>query len=197
MVTPDAHFLDVSDLAAGLQCELSECSVMIETRHGREVLLWNTLGVLLENEAVGVGWITNDDGLAISLGVIVHGLSNTHENLSIILEEIGSLHTWASWLRANHESVIEVFESDGWITGANDLFEERESAVVELSTHTGQCLLHERQINQMQNNSLIFSKELSCSNSEQDRVGNVSCSAGNSDPLWWLVADASGIGCLR
>jgi len=66
MVTPDAQLFDISDLALSLEGQLGKSSIVIKSRHGSEVFRWNTLSVLGKNEAVSVGWVSYDDGLASS-----------------------------------------------------------------------------------------------------------------------------------
>jgi len=165
VVTPDAQLLNIGHLRARLQSELSQCSVVVQTCHGREVLLWNTLGVVLEDETVGVGWVADNDGLASTLGVVVHGLAGVNEDLTIVLQQVCTLHAWSSWLGANHECIVDVLETDGWIAGAHDILQEWERTVMQLGTHAGQRLLHEWQINEMKNDLLLGAEELAGSQS--------------------------------
>jgi hypothetical protein len=147
VVTPDAKFLDVSYLRVGLQSQLSKGSVVIQSSHGSEILLGDALSVVLEDEAVSVSRVSDDDSLASSLGVIAHGFANTNKDLSIIFEEISTLHTWATGLGTNHECVINILESNGGVTGAYNLIKKRESAIVQLSSNTSQGFLGEWEIN--------------------------------------------------
>lgn len=66
MVTPDAQLFDISDLGFSLKGQLGKSSIVIKSRHGSEVFRWNTLSVFGKNEAVSVGWVSYDDGLASS-----------------------------------------------------------------------------------------------------------------------------------
>ena len=88
---------------------MGEGSVVIKTCHGGEVLLWDSLSVLLEDKAVGVSWVSNNDGLAISAGMIGHSFTNSNENLTIIFKKICTLHTWSSWLSS--ASLIRICSS--------------------------------------------------------------------------------------
>ena len=197
VVTPDAELLDVGDLGLRLEGQLGKGSVVIESGHGSEVLGWDSLGSVLQNEAVSVGWVSYNDGLAISLGVIIHSFTNSYENLSIILKEIGSLHTWSTWLSSNHEGVVDILESDGRVAGAHDILKKWEGAVVQLSSNSCECLLGEWEINEMQDNALLFTQEFSGSKSEKDGVGDVSCSSSDGDSLSWLVTWVSAESSLR
>jgi len=147
VVTPDAKLLNISYLRAGLQSQLSEGSVVIQSSHSGEVLLGDTLSVVLEDEAVSVSRVSDDNSLAGSLGVICHGFANTNKDLSIILEEVSTLHTRATGLGTNHECVINILESNAGVTGADNLIKKGESAIVQLSSNTSQSFLGEWEIN--------------------------------------------------
>jgi len=134
---------------------------VIKTGHGGEVLLWNSFSVLLEDKAVGVSWVSDNDGLAISAGVIGHSFTNSNENLTIIFKKICTLHTWSSWLSSNHEGVVDILESGNWVGAADNLVEEWESAIVELSHDSSECLLGEWEINQVNDDSLTLAQEFS------------------------------------
>jgi len=168
VVTPNAEFINVSYLGASLKGELGESSVVIEPSHGGEVLRWDTLGVVLKDEAVGISWVSNDDGLAVSGGVIGHSFTNTNEDLSIIFKKISSLHTWSSWFSSDHEGIVDIFETDSWVTGADDLIEKWESAIVEFSSDSSESFLGEWEIDKMEDNSLTLTHEFSGSDSEKD-----------------------------
>jgi hypothetical protein len=193
VISPNAQFVDVSDAALGLESQLSEGSVVIKSCHGSEVLLWDSLGVVLEDQAVGVSWVTNNDGLAVSLCVISHSLTNSNENLTIIFEKVSPLHTWSSWLSSNHEGVVDILESGNWVSAADNLVQKWEGAVVELSHDTCQGLGGEWEINQVEDDSLVLAQEFSGSDSEEDGVSNVSGGSSHGNSHWWLVADGAGI----
>ena len=85
MVTPDGHLLDVGHLGSSLEGELSECSVVVESGHGGEVLSWKIWSVVLADESVGVGWVSNDNGLgitgAVEFDTILHPDSPDYETI--------------------------------------------------------------------------------------------------------------------
>jgi hypothetical protein len=166
---------------------LSQCSVVIESGHGCEVFGWDALGVVLQDQAVSVSWVSNNDGFAVSLGVIGHGLANSNEDFTIIFKKVSSLHSWSSWLGTKHEGVVNVGESTHVVGAADDLVKKWEGAVMELSLNTLKLLLSEWEIDEMKNDSLVLSKEFTSCNSEQDRVGNVTRGTSNSHSNWWRV----------
>lgn len=88
MVSPNAELLDVSDLGVSLQSDLSEGSVVIESSHGSEVLLGEIFSVVLCDEAVSVSGVADNNGLDVSVSVIVDGLAGVNEDLSVVLEQV-------------------------------------------------------------------------------------------------------------
>jgi hypothetical protein len=91
--------------------KLIDSSVVVKSGHSRKVLLWNSLGVVGEDEAVGVGWVSDDNNFNVSVGVISNGFSLSNEDLAVIFQEVSSFHTRSSWLGADEEGVVGVLET--------------------------------------------------------------------------------------
>lgn len=160
VVAPDGHLLDVGDLGVGLESKLGKSSVVVKSGHGSEVLSWDIWSVVLADHGVSVGWVTDNDGAAVSLGIVVDGLTGVNENLAVVLEEIGTLHTWATWLGTNKEVVVDILESNRQVRGDDNVVEEWEGTVVQLSHNTLEDLLLEWQVEEVEDNSLVLAKEL-------------------------------------
>jgi len=111
VVSPDAEVLDVGDLNSSLLGELGESSVVVESGHGGEVLLGDVLGVVGGDQAVGVAGVSDDDDLDVSGGVVVEGLASVDEDLSVVLEQVGTFHAWASGLGAHQHGHVDVLET--------------------------------------------------------------------------------------
>ena len=146
VVAPDGKILNVGNLGAGLEGELGDCSVVVETGHGREGAHWEVLSVVLTDQGVGVSGVADDDSLDITSTVVVDGLANIDENLAVVLEEVSTFHAWATGLGTNQEVVVDLFESGFKVAGADDFVKQREGAVVELSLDTLEDLLLEWQV---------------------------------------------------
>lgn len=110
MISPDGELLDVCNLGVSLKGKLSEGSVMIKSSHGSEVLTRDSWAVVSEDESIGVGRVSNDDALAVTLGVIMHGLASVDEDLAVVLKEVRSFHAGASWLGTNKEGIVNILE---------------------------------------------------------------------------------------
>lgn len=183
MVSPDGHLLDGGDGITGLEGELSEGSVVIKSGHGSEVGNGNIGSVALADEGVGVGGVSDNDGLDVTRGVVVDGLTDIDENFTIVLEEVGTFHTGTSGLGSDEEVVVNILEGGGEIGSDNDFIEERESAIVELSLDTLEDLFLEGEIEEMEDDSLVLSEEFATGNSVDDRVSDLSSSSGDEDSL--------------
>lgn len=168
MVAPNSHLLNVGDLGVGLESKLGKSSVVIEASHGGEVLSWDFWGIVLANHGVGVGWVTNNDGLNVTAGVVVDSFTSVNENLSVVLKEIGTLHSRTTWLGTNEEIVVNILESNTQVTGDDDLIEKWESTVVQLGHDTLENLLLEWQVKQVKDDSLVLAKEFTTCNSENN-----------------------------
>jgi len=160
VVTPDGHLLDVSNLDASLEGKLGQSSVVVETGHGSEVLSGNTGSVVLADHGVGVGRVTNDDGLDITLSIVVDGLTSVDEDLAVVLEEVSTFHTWTTGLGTDEEVVVNILEGNAKVGGNDDVVEEGEGAVVQFSHDTFEDLLLEGEIEQVEDDSLVLAKEL-------------------------------------
>jgi hypothetical protein len=130
VVTPDSQLLDVSDTRVSSESKLGKGSVVIESGHSGEVFGWDSFSGVLEDEAVSVGWVSDNNSLAGSLGVVCHGFADSNEDLSIIFDKVGPFHTCQSWLGSNHEGIVDVLESRDTIGAADNLVEEWEGAVM-------------------------------------------------------------------
>ena len=168
VVSPDGHLLDVGDLGVGLKSKLSEGSVVIKTGHGGEAGRGHVRSVVLADERVGVSGVADNDGLAIAGGVVVDGTANIDEDLAVVLEEISTLHAWATGLGTDKEVVVNILEGGGKIAGDDNLVEEREGAVMELSLDTLEDLLLEGEIEKVKDNTLVLSEEFTTTSKKEE-----------------------------
>lgn len=183
VVSPDGHLLDGGGHVTGLEGELSEGSVVVESGHGGEVGNGNIGSVALADESVGVGGVSDNNGLDVTRGVVVDGLTDINEDLAVVLEEIGTLHSGASGLGSNEEVVVNVLEGGGEVGGDDDFVEEGEGTIVELGLDTLEDLFLEGEVEEVENDSLVFAEELATGNSVDDGVGDLSGGSGDEDSL--------------
>jgi len=160
VVAPDGHLLDVGGPRVGLKGQLGQGSVVIKTGHSSEAGGGEVRGIGLADEGVCVGWVSNNDSLAVTSGVIVDGLADRDENLAVVLEEISTLHTWATWLGSDEEVVVDILEGGFEVASDHDFVEEREGAIVELGLDTLEDLLLHGEVEQVEDHTLVLAEEL-------------------------------------
>jgi len=146
VVSPDSHLVDRGDGVSCLEGKLGEGSVVVESGHGSEVLSWDIGSVVLADKTVGVGRVSDNNGLDITSSVVVDGLADIYEDLAVVLEEVSTFHTGASGLGSYEEVVVHILEGGGEIRGDDDLIEEREGAIVELGLDSLEDLLLEGEV---------------------------------------------------
>ena len=227
VVSPEGQILHISDLGASLECDLCNGTVLVETGHGGEVSGGEIRRVVLSNEAISVGRVSNNDGFGVASAVIIDGLANVNEDLAVVLEEIGTFHSGAARLGTNEEVVVDVLEGSGQVRCAHDIVEEGESAIVQFSLDSLQDLLLEGQVEEVQNHTLVFAQEFTAidnqkvkgvslgvfyfcklnkglennlrGNSVDNGVGDLTSGAGDKDTLGFVVEGGSchGTGSKR
>lgn len=183
MVSPDGHLLDGGDSVTGLEGELSEGSVVIESGHSSEVGSGNIGSVALADEGVGVSGVSNNDRLDVTRSVVIDGLTDIDKNLTVVLEKVSSFHTRSSGLGTNEEVVVNISEGSGEVRSDNDFIEERECTIMEFSLDTLEDLFLEGEIEEVEDDSLVLAKEFATGNSVNNRVGNLSGGSGYEDSL--------------
>ena len=167
MVAPDSKLLNVGDFGVGLEGELSKGTVVVKTGHGSEVLSGDAGSIVLADQSVGVSWISNNNGLGSALSEVVDGFASVNEDLSIVLKEVTTFHTWSTWLGADEEVEVNIFEGNLEVTGDDDVVEKREGTVVELGLDTLEGVLGVGEIEQVEDDSLVGSEEGTTTNYPQ------------------------------
>jgi len=61
------------------------------------------------DQAVSVGWVSNNNYLNISTGVIVDSLSSLNKNLSIFIKEVSTLLAISLWFGTNKKCIVSIF----------------------------------------------------------------------------------------
>ena len=67
VVSPNDNVLDITDCAISSLSDLADCSVLVESCHGGEVLLGDGWSELRANESICVGWVSNNEHFHILL----------------------------------------------------------------------------------------------------------------------------------
>jgi hypothetical protein len=61
---------------------------VVKTSHGGEVCRVDVGSIGSGNETVGVGWVANDAGFDVLIGVLVHGLADSGEDGTVVLDKV-------------------------------------------------------------------------------------------------------------
>ena len=113
----------------------------------------------MADKRVCVSWVSNNNCLCVAGTVVVDGFANINKDLSVVLEKVSTLHSWATWLGTNQEVVVDILEGGAKIAGDDNLIEKREGAIMEFSLDTLEDLLLEGEIKQVKDDSLVLSEE--------------------------------------
>lgn len=164
MVAPDCELLNVSDFRVGLECELSKGTIVIKTGHGSKVLSGDAGSIVLADQSVGVGWVSDNNSLSSALSVVVDRLASINEDLTVVLKEVGTFHARSTWLGTNEEVEVNIFEGNLEVTGDDNVVKKGEGTVVKLGLDTLKSVLGVGKIEQVENDSLVGSEERTTTN---------------------------------
>jgi len=114
---------------------------------------------MLADQGVGVGGVTDDESFAVASGVIVDRFTNIDKDFTVVLKKVGPFHAWATGLGSDEEVVVDILESSCEIWGDNNLVEEWEGAVMQLSLDTLKDLLLEWKIEKVEDDALVLAEE--------------------------------------
>jgi len=98
---------------------------VVETGHGSEGGGGKVRSVVLADEGVGVGGVADNDGLAVTGGVVVDGLADIDEDSAVVLKEVSTLHTRATRLGPDEEGVVPVIVAGAEAAGDASIVQKR------------------------------------------------------------------------
>mmetsp|Transcript_9753 Transcript_9753/g.15982 ORF Transcript_9753/g.15982 Transcript_9753/m.15982 type:complete len:258 (+) Transcript_9753:445-1218(+) len=186
VVAPNGELFNVQRGTACLDCDLCECTIMVETSHSSEVTGIKVGGVVGSNKGIGVCRVADHYNFGAAFGTFVKGLALFHEYLGICFHQVGTFHTGSTWSGADEQSVVDILEPLNWITGLYDSFQKRECTVLQLHRNALERLHSLRDLKQMENDWLIWPEQSAASDSKKERISNISGSASDSNSCWGL-----------
>lgn len=184
MVSPNNHVVDFGHMGSSSVGKLALSSALIQSSQCSEVGLGNGWGILAGNEGIGVGWVAHHAHLHSLSGDFVKSLTLGLEDLGIGSQEVSSLHSWASWSGTDKHGHISILEGDEWVSGWNDLLDAVVGSVFELHDETLEDLLSCGQLQQLQDNSLVWSKHASLSNEVAEEGTDLASGTGDGNSDW-------------
>lgn len=162
MVSEDGQLLDFGVVNSEFGTELVEGSVMVESGHGGDVFLLDASGdVVGQDQSVGVAGVSDNHNSDVLVSGGTHMLGGLDEDFGVAHQQVTSFHARASGFGANEKSELRVFETFSLVVSADDALDEREGAVIEFHGDTLEGLQSLGQLDELENDGLIFAKHLS------------------------------------
>jgi len=187
VVAPDDKLADGVHILARLVRKLGEGTVVVEASHGGEVLDGDAGGVMGKDESVGVGRVADDNGLAGLLGSLVHGSTSALEDGTVVLEEISTLHTRSTGLGTDKDGGINTFETLLKVISLHDTLYKRESGILDLHSSTLEGVHGVRELDAVEDDGLVGSKEATRGNAEKKGIADVSSRASHGNAKGLLL----------
>ena len=181
MVAPNDDVIDVLDGGTSLVSQLAHSSALVKSRQGSEILLGDRGCVVGANESVGVGRVADDAHLDSLLGHLIDGATLGLENFGISLKQVRALHAGASWAGTDKHANIGVLEANERINSGNDVLNARVRAILELHDEALEDLLSRRQLDELHDHLLVWSKHPALSNEVAKEGADLSSGASDSD----------------
>lgn len=103
------------------------------------------------------------------------------ENLGISAKEITTLHTRATGFSTDENSNINIFESDKWVSGSDNLVNKGISTIVEFHNETLEDLLSSGQLDKVEDNLLVGSEHATLCNEVAKEATDSTSWASDSD----------------
>ena len=125
VVPPDRHPGDLGDGNPAVPGQRRDGTVVVQPGHRREVGAIHALGVVHRDIGVGVARVAHREHEDVRVRLLDR-LSLADEDRSVLADQILSLHTRPTGLRADQEDLMRILESDIRIVGKNHPLQERE-----------------------------------------------------------------------
>src|SRR5690606_13938087 len=140
--------------------------------------------VAVGDQCVGVGWVAYHDHFHVAAGVVIDGLALHREDLSVGFEQVFTLHAWAARTGTYQQAEVSVLEGYFRLVGEHDAVYQREGTVFDFHGYAFQRFQGRGDLQQLQDYRLVFAEHVTGGNAEQQRIADLTGSAGNGDPDW-------------
>ena len=137
MIAEDSELFDDINGDAGFFGQLGGGAVLVEPDHGGKAFRRESTGLSCRDHAIGITRVADDYDAAILSGDSINGPTLRHENVSVILQQVGTFHTRTPWLGAHEQAPLCILESLLGLAGTMYLLQQREGAVLEF--HGNAC----------------------------------------------------------
>ena len=147
-VTSDARFLR----------ELRLRAIFIEPRHGKPAIARDRLRIVHRDQAIGIARISDHEDANILRGIFFDRLPLADENLAVDPEQILPLHPSFARNTSNEQRPIHIPKSFIEIGGGDDVFQERERAIIQFHDDPLERLEAGWDFDQVQRDRLVRTK---------------------------------------
>lgn len=86
VISPNYKIANASLMNSNLLGKNRFCSVLIKSCKSRKILLWEARSIVLDDQAVGICWITYNYDLAVFISHLFYCLSSNFKNLSVLAQ---------------------------------------------------------------------------------------------------------------
>ena len=120
VVTPNRHLGDCGDWLSKFLGDLADRTIVVQTGHRCEATGIQSLGILLSDQSIGVGGVTDHKNFDVALGTTGQRLALRLKNASIGAQKVCSLHTSLAGHSAHEKCYISVSKGHIGIIGTNN-----------------------------------------------------------------------------
>ena len=181
VVTPDRHVGDVVHRDVELLGELRLGPVVIETGHCGEAGVGDVGRIVHRNERVGVGGVAHDQNLDVVGGIVVDRFALGGEDRAVGFEEVLALHTLRAGAGTDEHADVGTVERRVGVVAQGHAGEQREGAVVELHRNTLERAHRRRDLEQLQDDGLIWAEHRAAGDTEKEAVADLTGGTGHRD----------------
>ncbi|MPM65170.1 hypothetical protein SDC9_112062 [bioreactor metagenome] len=179
VVAPDDDALDVVDREAGLLGELGDRPVVVQAHQRGEPGGGYVRRVGAGDQGVGVRRVAGHQDVDVIGGVVVDGLALRGEDGAVGGEQVGAVHALAAGTGADQQTDVRTVEGHVGVVGQLHVGHQRRRAVFDLHRDTLERLHRRSDLQQTQLDGGL-AEELTLDDAEQEAVGDVTGTAGDS-----------------
>ena len=151
---------------------------MVEAQHGGKVFGRQVWGGLHGDVGIGIGRVAHNQHFDVTVGHFVQCRALNGKDGGISLQQVGTFHAFAARTGADQNGDLRIFKGDFGVVGGKHIDQEREGAVLQFHHHAFNGILSLRQIQQLQDNGLIFAQHFTAGNTEQQGITDLAGSTG-------------------
>jgi hypothetical protein len=179
VVAPHGHVADGAHGDVEVAGQLGDRPVVVQPHHRGEPIGGDVGCVGAGDESVGIGGVADDQDPDVVGGVCVERGPLWAEDTTVGLEQVGSLHALATRSGSDQQGDARSVEGAAGVVGDLDAVQQGEGAVVEFHRGAFGGPDRLRDLQQLEPHRSVRAEELPDGDAEQQRVGDLTGSAGH------------------